>query len=191
MKNYLKLISLSFLLLAASCSETSSDTVLQTSDNSNRSTKSVKLPVISIAAEIEQSNYPATNAIDNDFTSRWSGFGGSANLDLDLGSVNEIDFINIAFYKGDERATSFNIYTSTDNSNWDYLQGKTSSGLTDDLQLFDLINVEQARYIRLECLGNSLNDWNSIHDIKVYGTKTAIVDSSSNKSIPVIIESEN
>ena len=93
MKNYLKLISLSFLLLAASCSETSSDTVLQTSDNSNRSTKSVKLPVISIAAEIEQSNYPATNAIDNDFTSRWSGFGGSANLDLDLGSVNEIDFL--------------------------------------------------------------------------------------------------
>ena len=195
-RNCLKLITLSSLLLISSCTqdETILESDLESTNSSKWSTKSVELPVVSINAETEQSTNPASNAIDNDPTSRWSGNGNPVNLDLDLGSVNSLDYLNIAFHKGDERTSSFDVYISTNKVNWTKTDSKTSSGNTEGLQLFDLKNND-TRYIRLVCFGNSNanSNWNSILDIEVMGTPgdDEPTETTGYKSIPAKIQAED
>ena len=191
-KNYFKLISLSSLLLITSCSTEESISDLNSTNQNNLSSSSVELPVSNTIADEEQSANPAINATDSDPESRWSGFGSSVNLDLDLGSVSLIDYVNIAYHKGDERVSSFQAYTSTNNRDWTLVGTKNSSGSTENLETFDLTNTN-GRYLRLTCTGNSLNDWNSILDIEVYGTPGDDEGTTTNTytSIPSKIEAED
>ena len=194
LRYFLKVASLSSLALIMSCSddEILSDSDLNSVSENHLSSSSVELPVTSISADAEQSANPASNAIDPDSESRWSGFGSPVNLDLDLGSVNLIDYVNIAYHKGDERTNSFQAYTSTNNSDWVLVGTKVSSGSTLNLETFDL-NNSNGRYLRLACTGNFNNNWNSILDIEVYGTGDNDGDSSTSTytSVPSKIEAEN
>lgn len=169
-KRWLKVIPISSLLLLGSClQEEDSINDLSSLSNAEISEKSVEIPVSSIIAEVEENENPASNAIDDSSTSRWSGFGTDVDLTLDLGTTNLIDYVNIAFYQGDERTASFEVYTSSDNSTYTLINSKTSIGTSDSLETFDITNTD-ANYIRFKFFGNSNNNWNSITDIEVYGT---------------------
>ena len=169
-RKWLKIIPVSSLLLLGSCSndEESIQNITSLSEV-EISSASVEIAVANIIAETEQEENPATNAIDDDSTSRWSGFGTDVDLTLDLGITNLVDYVNISFYQGDERTASFEVYGSSDDSEYVLINSKTSIGTSDSLETYDLNNTE-ARYIRFKFFGNSNNDWNSITDIEVYGT---------------------
>lgn len=178
------------LLISAACSidEKNETTNVNSDIGNNLSDKSEELTILGVVAEIEQEDNPASNAIDSNLTSRWSGFGTSVDLTLDLGEVKNIDYVEIAFYKGDERTTAFDVYTSNDNANWSLINSKTSSGLTTTSQLFDLENTE-AQFLRFEFLGNSNNAWNSVTDLTVFGTTNDSVLSYT--TIPATIQAED
>jgi len=64
------------------------------------------------------------------------------------------------------------------------------------LKTFDLQNTE-AKYLKLEFLGNSDNDWNSVTDIEVYGTGSSNNTNDNEEtttdyvSVPSIIQAED
>lgn len=144
--------------------DTSTNTELKLSSNS------VNLSISNVAASTEQSDNPASSAVDGNTSTRWSGYGTSVTFDITLSSSALIDYLKIAFYSGDERTNSFQVYTrATTSDSFDLVGTKTSSGSTEGYETFDVTN-STGQYIRLICKGNSVNDWNSILEVDVYGT---------------------
>lgn len=163
------------LIVISSCSE--DENVLQDQKDelgalSAKSSKSVELSYQSLTASTQQSGNPISNIDDsgsNYLDTRWSGFGTDANVDIDFGVETLVDYVNIAFHKGDERKATFTYWYSSDGSSWVNKGKKTSSGSTEGHQEFDLSNIT-ARYFRIKFEGNTSNDWNSVLDLQIFGT---------------------
>ena len=195
--NFLKYLSAAAIMTLASCeSDETLSSSLDGSQESNLSSKSVELSIEGIQASEEQSANPARYAIDNDDTSRWSGYGDEVELVLDLGSENAVDYLQMAFLNGHQRKNYFTYYYSSNGSDWTGGKSKTSSGDTSELQIFDLENTSSTRYIMLVFAGTSTGLWNSVLDIEVYGTPGEGSDSStpvsgSYVSIPALIQAED
>ncbi len=112
----------------------------------------------------------AENAVDGLFNTRWSGESdnGEAILQLDCGDQAEIAGLQIAFYRGDERVTSFLLEGSADAISWEPLSPSlSSSGQSESLEYFALSSVAQVRYLRYLGFGNSTSAWNSITEVRV------------------------
>ncbi len=133
------------------------------------SPKSVLLNISAVSAsEVQSPNVPENVLEDED--TRWSGEGTAVEFIIDLGTTPLIDYIKIAYYKGDLRTSSFDAWTRTSsNDDWELINSKTSTGTTASLEIFDLNNTT-ARFLKLVCKGNSINNWNSISLLEVWGT---------------------
>ena len=110
----------------------------------------------------------AQRAIDNDLSpdSRWSTSGDGHWLKLDLGEPVSINGIALAFYKGNERIVTFSVETSLDGQNWTLqMDHSKSAGGTTDFERFTFPTTT-ANYLRVTGHGNSVNDWNSIVEVK-------------------------
>lgn len=172
-KNWLKIFSLSSLLITAISCSNNEDLIVDTEDINitAKSSKSVQLFYNSITASAAQNANPIENIDDNDssLSTRWSGNGRTTNVDMDFGVETAFDYVNIAFHKGDERKAFFSYWQSDDGSNWTEVGTKTSSGITASHEEFDLSNFS-ARYFRIVFEGNENSTWNSVLDLEVYGT---------------------
>jgi hypothetical protein len=130
------------------------------------------LAVAGVMASAHDGNVPA-NTIDNNLATRWSASGNPQWIRYDLGSAKTINYVQIAFYKGDERQSIFDIDISTDNSNWTrVLTNQYSSGDTNELETFDFADTG-GRYLRITGHGNTSNLWNSYTEVKIFGVNTA------------------
>lgn len=121
------------------------------------------------SASTNDGNVPA-NAVDNNLGTRWSGSGNGAWLQLNLGSVKTVGYVKIAFYKGNERTSSFDIMVSSNGSVWTNVRTSgsfTSNGNSTAEQTFDFTDVD-AQYVRYVGKGNSVNAWNSLNEISVF-----------------------
>jgi chitodextrinase len=132
------------------------------------------LPVTDVTASASpEVLYQPFNTIDGVLTaeSRWSA-EKEQWIAYDLGSVQEINAVAIAYASGDVRKAFFDIEVSTDGQNWSnvYKDGE-SSGTTIALEtyLFDAVN---ARYVRILCHGNSASGyglgWTSIIETRIF-----------------------
>src|SRR5262245_54669156 len=63
-------------------------------------------PASAVTASTNDGNLPG-NAVDNNLTTRWSGNGDGAWLQLDLGSVRPVGHVQIAFFNGNLRRSRF------------------------------------------------------------------------------------
>lgn len=157
------------------------------------STKSVSLNISSATADDSHSSYPASNAIDGSTSrsDRWAGYGVPNNLSLDLGSVNSVDYVKIAFDRGDSRVATFEVWARESSSDtWTRIGKKSSNGTTTDFETFDLTNAD-ARYVRLKCWGTDVDDWNNILEVEVWGTASGDTPSSSDYPADVLGISED
>jgi hypothetical protein len=114
----------------------------------------------------------ASQAVDGNLSTRWSGDGSGAWLKLDLGSSKTVSYVKLAFYNGDARTFTFDIQTSTDNSNWTTRKSNATNALNNNLQTFDFTDVS-ARYVRILGKGNTSNTWNSYTEFEVWGAGTS------------------
>lgn len=118
-----------------------------------------------VTASPDDGNGPE-NTLDNDLDTRWSSQGDGAYIEYCLGEVVSLAGIDIAFLKGDERTTSFDVLVSTDGVNYTtVLSGIVSSGLTLDLEEYDFDAPVEAWKLKIIGHGNSSNDWNSITEV--------------------------
>ena len=113
------------------------------------------------------------NSIDGnlDPDSRWSNEsqGSPKSLLLDLGAVQTIKSINIAWYKGDSRKAQFSVEASSNGSDYESIVStRQSGGTTQDFESYPL-NALQAQFVRINGNGNESNDWNSVVEVAVFG----------------------
>ena len=123
--------------------------------------ETVKIPIASVVASDDDGNTPE-EAIDGDLDTRWSAKGKGEWIELHFDAIYKIKTVKIAFFKGTARQAFVMINNQRFNS----------SGQSNELQEFipssDIINNK----LRIVGEGNSSNEWNSITEIQVWGTKT-------------------
>ncbi|MEM9686750.1 MAG: chondroitinase-B domain-containing protein [Bacteroidota bacterium] len=123
---------------------------------------------ISVSASSQQNPNIAENTLDKDLGTRWSAEGAGETITYDLGELYELSLLKIAFLKGDQRFTFFEVAVSEDGVSYTtVLFNQSNSGTTNDLENYP-INA-QARYVQIIGGGNSVSAWNSITEVEIYG----------------------
>lgn len=126
------------------------------------------VPGTSVTDSTDDGNV-AANAVDGNLATRWSASGDPQWLQLDLGATKNVSALKIAFYVGDTRVSNFDIQTSTNGTSWTTIaSGLHSSGSSTALETFDVPDTS-ARYVRYNGHGNSVNAWNSVTEVEVWG----------------------
>ncbi|MBI5382396.1 MAG: discoidin domain-containing protein [Opitutae bacterium] len=101
-------------------------------------------------------------------TQYWAAQGAGQWLQANLGEVNTVTHVKIAWLNGSARRETFSVQLSTDGTNWTtMLDHVLSSGTTTALETFDFTDTK-ARYVRIVGYGNTVNDWNSIAEMEVW-----------------------
>jgi hyaluronate lyase len=102
-----------------------------------------------------------------------TGFGiDSTWIRWDLGSLKTVSYMNIAWYQGSSRTTSFKLEISNDGTTWSELRARgNSTGTTSSLEKYDFTDAT-GRYVRLVSYGNNSSSPNStnIIEIEIYGS---------------------
>jgi hypothetical protein len=131
----------------------------------------VMLPVQSVTASAwQEPNVPA-NTNDSDFNTRWSALGDGQWLQYDLGEANmTVHQVSIAWFSGNQRTSAFAIEVSTNGQDWTEVYSDDSSGTTLELEPYTFAEIA-ARYVRIVGFGNSDNQWNSITEVEIVGTR--------------------
>ncbi len=132
--------------------------------------------VLEASAVPEPQNPPAA-AMDGDLNTRWSANGDGQWITFDLGRVELVESIALAFYLGNVRTTTFDVLLSTDNLHWiTALANVTSSGTNANLESYELTEYI-ARFVRVVGHGNSSgNGWNSITEVSIARSPLADID---------------
>lgn len=108
---------------------------------------------------------------DNDLSTRWSSKGEQVWLVLDYGQQIDMNAARLAFFKGDQRVSKFDILISQDGTHWtEVLHEAESSGMTVNYQLFPFANVK-ARYIKFIGHGNTYNHWSALTEFQTLDCK--------------------
>src|SRR6266581_4545219 len=141
------------------------------------------LPVASVVASGDDGNIPQ-NTLDNNLATRWSASGDGQWIRYDLGAVMAVGPVNIAWYRGTEWASAFDIEVSLDSLTWTRVFTGQSSGQTLQPERYDF-PVVPGRYVRIVGHGQwsgttELGLWNSITETAIYGSAAAPV-----KPVPV------
>jgi len=124
----------------------------------------------SVWASHYESQNPPENTLDGSLGTRWAG-NNYPWIKYDLGQIRQLQKIGIAFYLGNQRIYYFDIEASGDNVSWTtVLTGGQSSGTASRIEEFDIADTE-ARYIRIQNLGNTgpSPSWASFYEVEFYG----------------------
>ena len=95
------------------------------------------LPIASVSASSHDGNAPA-KVLDGDPATRWSARGQGEWITLDVGAVRDLGRLEIAWYKGDERRTRFDVEVSSNNSQWTHVFSSESTGHTLSYEAYPL-----------------------------------------------------
>lgn len=108
---------------------------------------------------------------DNDFQTRWSAKGNNASLQVDYGKSIEFNAVRMAFYKGSQRISIFDIEVSENGKDWiKVINRGESSGSSTSFERFPFSTVK-ARYIKYVGHGNTMNSWSSLTEFKAVDCK--------------------
>ena len=113
-----------------------------------------------------QTGFPDTNVVDDNLDTRWSNNGVGSWIQLDLGTVNKVCDISVAWFKGNERQNNFVISTSNDGITFTNVLSSKSTGSTLNLEKYNIVDTN-ARYIRITVNGNTQNSYASITEISI------------------------
>ncbi|MGJ8652525.1 MAG: carbohydrate-binding protein [Opitutaceae bacterium] len=123
------------------------------------------------------STHVPANTVDGDLGTRWSAQYDGEWIRYDLGAEKYIHFLKIAWLSGDSRFSTFHVEASTDDATWNTITAGNvdSSGTTTALETVDVADT-LARYVRIVGHGNSVNAWNSITEVEIWGTPASPPD---------------
>jgi hypothetical protein len=147
-------------------------------NKANAQSCSNNLPINGVTASGNDGNVPQ-NVLDNNLATRWSSNGIGQWIRADLGSVQNICSVDIAWYNGNTRVYHFVIATSTDGTTFTNKFSGDSSGTTLNSEKY-VIPATDARYVRVTVNGNSNNDWASITELDIFGTSSSLASSLYN-----------
>lgn len=170
LNNLVSLVGVLFLSMSGCAPPSEAEPAQDVATEELTTTGLAELSAKVATANTNDGNLPA-NVLDGNLATRWSGLGPNAYVTLDLGSQRTVSALDIAWYKGDTRKSSFIVSTSTDGTRFTKVYSATSSGRTADFEGYDFADAA-ARYVRITVASNSENLWASISDVRVYGFTT-------------------
>jgi endoglucanase len=119
-----------------------------------------------VTASAHDGNVPA-NVLDNNLNTRWSANGDGQWIQFCLSNTASITGVQIAFYNGNTRTSTFDVLTGNDGINWTTAAtSRVSSGTSLNLETFSF-TAQSAKYVRIVGHGNSVNLWNSYTEVKI------------------------
>lgn len=118
-----------------------------------------RVPLKATVTDVTEAANHEGNLLDNDITTRWTGKQADSTAILDYGEEFEFDTLSLGFWKGDTRKYSFTISISNDGENFTEIGSFTSSGDSDDYELYKLGNNYKARYVKFVNGGNTANKY--------------------------------
>ncbi|WP_315824573.1 DUF7594 domain-containing protein [Paraflavitalea speifideaquila] len=119
-----------------------------------------------VSASGNDGNVPA-NVLDNNLGTRWSASGNGQWIQFCLSDTVSVTGVQIAFYSGNTRTSTFDVLVGNDGTNWTTAAaGRVSSGASLNLETFTFTPVE-GKYVRIVGHGNSVNLWNSYTEVKI------------------------
>ena len=142
------------------------------------------LPVSGVTASGNEVGNVPSNVLDNNLATRWSSFGIGQFIIADLGSVQNICSVDIAWYAGNVRQYHFVIATSTDGTTFTNKFSGDSSGTTLNSEKY-VIPATDARYVRVTVNGNTVNNWANIVELDIFGSGSSPPPSSCTTNLPV------
>ncbi|WP_143309055.1 chondroitinase-B domain-containing protein [Chitinophaga vietnamensis] len=123
-------------------------------------------PCLPVSASADDGNVPA-NVLDNNLATRWSANGDGQWIQFCLGDTLQISGVQIAFFNGNIRKSTFDALVANDTISWiTAASGLVSSGASLDLETFSF-TPRSGKYVRIVGHGNSTNLWNSYTEVKV------------------------
>lgn len=127
-----------------------------------------ELSITGVSASASQDDQGNTEdkALDGDLNTYW-GAEGDQWIMLDLGEAKTVNSVGIAFIRGNERSFKYDIETSLDGQTWYKAYSGQSSGESLDIEK-TYVRQHEAQYIRITGHGNSVNQWNSYAEIRIY-----------------------
>ena len=111
-----------------------------------------------------------SNVLDNNLNTRWANGALGSWILADFGSTKKnICYVQIAWYKGNERQYNFVISTSNDGTTFTTKLSSKSSGtkLTSEKYSIPLTN---ARYVKITVNGNTVNNAASITELDIFSS---------------------
>src|SRR5204862_310265 len=146
------------------------------------------VPVASVVASGDDGNIPQ-NTLYNNLATRWSASCYPTRRSSDLGAVMAIGAVNIAWYRGTEWASAFDIEVSLDSLTSPQAFTGGGSGQTLQPERYDFPTVP-GRYVRIVGHGQwsgttQLSLWNSITETAIYVSAAVRIDSVPVASVTV------
>lgn len=125
--------------------------------------KTIPIMSVNVSSQPEPENHK-DNMLDDDLTTRWTGMAIGEYAIFDLGTVQDVDGVGAAFWKGAERQYFFDIYVSEDGQNWTeaYMDG-TSSGETEQIAAYGFDSTMKARFIKMVGRGNTVDSASKVN----------------------------
>lgn len=145
---------------------------------------------ITVTAIGNQFGNPPYHTIDNSLYTRWSQPGLNQWIKYDLSKSFNVWAVDIAFYLGDQRNSYFDIEVSADDEQFtSVLTAGVSSGISTGLERYSF-SPTQARYIRINCNGNSEGgqNWNSLTQVRIrYDEITGLADAREQNELLQVV----
>ena len=129
--------------------------------------------IVAVTANEHQDPYVPANISDGDLATRWTAPGSAAWLSIDLGRSHELVAVDLSVGQGDKRTAFFRLEASLDGTTWTKLFEGASSGKTADFERIRSTPTP-ARWVRYSGYGNSVNEWNSLNDMRVVVRATEV-----------------
>lgn len=126
-------------------------------------------PIFLVSSSQMQNNL---NLVDRDKTS-YCLTAGEQLIDFDLGENKLIDRVMIYARHNliDGGKQIFDVSVSEDGANWTTVINKAhTDGLTENGEVF-WINPQRGTYVRLKLYGNTVNSYNAISEVRIFGEK--------------------
>lgn len=123
-------------------------------------------PVSFETNDFAQEENPPEAALDGDYNTRWTGDSYMGEMVYDLGGVQPLSHVGLAFYLGSERQYLFKLAVSNDGENWEIIETVASSGRTLDMELYKV--DRDARYVKVIGYGNTSNQWFNVTEVGFY-----------------------
>ncbi|MDL2323009.1 glycoside hydrolase family 88 protein [Bacteroidales bacterium OttesenSCG-928-A17] len=155
----------------------------------NRTPPQTEIIITSIGS---QDGNPHTNVMDGKLATRWSQQGEEGQwLKFDMGKDVDVSAVDIAFHKGNERKSFFDIEVSNDDETYtSILPDLTSSGLTVELERYNFPEVQRARYVKVICNSNTAGvageHWNSVTEARIIYTTVSSINAPEAENTIII-----
>ncbi|RKH98943.1 discoidin domain-containing protein [Corallococcus sp. AB038B] len=134
-----------------------------------------------VTASGDDGNVPG-NTQDDNLSTRWSAQGTGVWLQMDLGSAQTLTGTTIAWHRGNERQNHFVVSTSTDGGT--FTQAYAGDSALNAAAQTVAFSSRSARYVRITVNGNTVNDWNSIAEVRACAASAPPSSSDSGPTLP-------